>query len=192
MSGRHIARTSKDLDNKSMLASLVMGNSNVLGLLAYSLYVQCKEEWRTEFIKTFRREPNAHETLIFELGERTTRRKITYRFLADARLTGEYPDIRTDVARHSFIQKTYEARAKAAILTRPVPQGLGLPVRRVFAALLIFALGVALPLTPTFREPQRTTAAAAGAPPPSPPPKSIPQKTDGWRSVDGVPINPLD
>jgi hypothetical protein len=176
-----------------MLSSLVMGNSDVVGLLAYSLYCQCKEEWQAEFFKTFQREPDAHEMLVFELGEQTARQKVTYRFLADARLTGDYTNIRPDSARHSFIQKAYEAQATAAIRTRSVPAaGAGAPSARVVAALLLLALGIALPFTPTLQEPKSATAAVAAAHPPAPPPEAAPQRSDGWSPVYGVPINPLD
>lgn len=147
MSHRHLVQAPKDIASNSMLASLVMGNADVVGLLGYSLYCQCKEEWRAAFNQTFGREPDAHETTVYELGEQTARRKITYRFLADARLAGAYTNIGRSAARHSFIQKIYEHHAKAAILRRPVLLGMPVPGGKVFAILLAFALGTALPFT---------------------------------------------
>ena len=72
---------SKPAKNDSMMTNLVMGQTDVVGMLAYAIYSQFKDEWRREFKKTFGREPSAQETNIFDIGERTERRKMTYRFL---------------------------------------------------------------------------------------------------------------
>ena len=144
MSDRHLVRAPRNIDGNSMLASLVMGNADVVGLLGHSMYCQCKEDWRAEFNAAFGREPDAHETTVYELGEQTARRKITYRFLADARLAGAYTNSGRSAARHSFVQKIYETSAKAAISRRPVVLG---STAKVFVILLAFALGTALPLT---------------------------------------------
>ena len=124
-----------------------MGNADVVGLLAYSMYCQCKNERRAEFNKAFGREPNAHETTVYELGEQTARRKITYRFLADARLTGACTNLCESTPKHSFVQKVYETSAKAAISRRPVLLGSTASGKKAFGILLVFALATALPFT---------------------------------------------
>lgn len=144
MSDRH--PPPRKLDSNSMFATLVVGDADVVGLLAYSIYRQCKDEWRAEFNKDFGREPNAHEMAVYELGEQTPRRKITYRFLADARLTGAYTDVSRSSANHSFIQKIYEHQARAAISRHPLLMGSLAPGGKVGSILVAFALGLGLSL----------------------------------------------
>jgi hypothetical protein len=93
-----------------MMAALVRDRDDLEGLLAYSMYTQSREEWHRDFEQTFGRKPDAHEAALYELGERTERRKRAYRFLAGAKLAGRYADLR-GTAKFAFIHKAYEMRA---------------------------------------------------------------------------------
>jgi hypothetical protein len=62
---------------------LVQGETDVIGLLAYSLYKQNKRDWLIAFQATHGRDPAAVETDAFILGERIPRRIATYRRLAE-------------------------------------------------------------------------------------------------------------
>jgi hypothetical protein len=62
---------------------LVQGETDVIGLLAYSLYKQNKRDWLIAFQATHGRDPGGAETDAFILGERIPRRIATYRRLAE-------------------------------------------------------------------------------------------------------------
>jgi hypothetical protein len=62
---------------------LVQSESDLTGLLAYSLYKQNKRDWLIAFRATHGRDPEAAETEAFILGERLPRRTATYRRLAE-------------------------------------------------------------------------------------------------------------
>lgn len=147
MNHNPVVQAPTDIPDDPMLASLVMGDIDIVGHLAFSLYCECKEEWRAAFIKAYGREPNAHETAVYELGELTARRKLTYRFLADARLTGAYVNIRRSTPKHAFIQNNYARCAKAAISRHPVLLDSMVSWGRRFGILLALALGTVLPFT---------------------------------------------
>ncbi len=62
---------------------LVKDESDVAGLLAYSLYKQTKRDWLIAYQATHGRDPVAAETAAFILAERLPRRIATYRRLAE-------------------------------------------------------------------------------------------------------------
>ncbi len=75
---------------------LVKDESDVTGLLAYSLYKQNKRDWLIAFLATHGRDPDGHETAAFILAERLPRRIATYRRLAEDLLRrgdGQRPEL---------------------------------------------------------------------------------------------------
>src|SRR5690349_14518655 len=61
---------------------LVSGESDVVGLLAYSLSMQNKRDWLAAFQSEMGRAPTAAEMTAYDIGERIERRLATYRKLA--------------------------------------------------------------------------------------------------------------
>ena len=73
--------------------SLVKGDDDITGLVAYSVFKQNELDWLNEFRKKKGREPTDDETDAYILGESTPRRLATYRHLADATLSGKGPEV---------------------------------------------------------------------------------------------------
>lgn len=67
---------------------LVEHESDVTGLLAYSLSMQIKREWLAAFHAETGRDPTPEEMQAFDVGERIDRRLATYRKLAENALSG--------------------------------------------------------------------------------------------------------
>jgi hypothetical protein len=67
---------------------LVSGESDVVGLLAYSLSMQNKRDWLAAFQAETGRAPTAAEMTAYDIGERIERRLATYRKLAEHALSG--------------------------------------------------------------------------------------------------------
>jgi hypothetical protein len=65
-----------------IFAELVEAEDDTVGLLAYALYKQNKRDWLTSFFKEQERETTEGELLAYHLGERSPRRRLTYRRLA--------------------------------------------------------------------------------------------------------------
>lgn len=76
-----------------VFTSLVKGDDDITGLVAYSVFKQNELDWLNEFRKAKGREPTEAETDAYILGESTPRRLATYRHLADATLAGKGPDV---------------------------------------------------------------------------------------------------
>ncbi len=81
--------------------NLVLGDNDIVGMAAYSIYEQHRTEWRENFVSAHGFAPNSSDEENFNLGENTRRRLIGYRFLAEARLAGHMAE--TNSARESFI-----------------------------------------------------------------------------------------
>ena len=73
--------------------TLVKNDSDIAGLVAYSIYKQNKLDWLTAFETAKRRAPNEAELASYIIGEGTPRRLATYRHLAEATLAGRGPEI---------------------------------------------------------------------------------------------------
>lgn len=82
-----------EADRNPVFTSLVTGDSDVVGLVAYSVYKQNKHDWLMAFAKTKGREPDEAEIVAYIIGESTPRRLATYRHLAHATLEGKGPDV---------------------------------------------------------------------------------------------------
>ena len=79
-------------DRNTVFGSLVTEDSDVVGLVAYSIYKQNKHDFLVAFSKTKGREPNDAEMAAYTMGESTPRRLAIYRHLAQATLDGRGPD----------------------------------------------------------------------------------------------------
>lgn len=82
-----------EADRNPVFKSLVTGDSDVVGLVAYSVYKQNKHDWLLAFAKAKGREPEEAEITAYIIGESTPRRLSIYRHLAHATLDGKGPDV---------------------------------------------------------------------------------------------------
>lgn len=79
-------------DRNTVFGALVTEDSDVVGLVAYSIYKQNKHDFLVAFSKAKGREPNDTELGAYTMGESTPRRLAIYRHLAQATLDGRGPD----------------------------------------------------------------------------------------------------
>lgn len=79
-------------DRNTVFGSLVTEDSDVVGLVAYSIYKQNKHDFLVAFSKLKGREPSETELAAYTMGESTPRRLAIYRHLAQATLDGRGPD----------------------------------------------------------------------------------------------------
>jgi hypothetical protein len=82
-----------DPDRNIVFGSLVTGDSDIVGLVAYSIYKQNKHDWLVAFEKARGREPKDDELQSYIIGESTARRLATYRHLAQSTLDGNAPSV---------------------------------------------------------------------------------------------------
>ena len=75
----------------SIFGQLVKSDTDINGLVAYSIYKQNKLDWLAAFETAKKRPPNEAELASYIIGEGTPRRLATYRHLADSTLTGQGP-----------------------------------------------------------------------------------------------------
>jgi len=75
-------------ERRSVFESLVTSDSDVVGLVAYSIYKQNKHDFLVSYGREFGRGPSEIELAAYTLGESTPRRLATYRHLAEATLDG--------------------------------------------------------------------------------------------------------
>ncbi len=75
-------------EHNVVFTSLVTGDKDIVGLVAYSIYKQNKYDWLMAFSRHRGRMPNPEEAHSYLYGESTPRRLATYRHLAEATLGG--------------------------------------------------------------------------------------------------------
>ena len=80
-------------EHNIVFTSLVTGDKDIVGLVAYSIYKQNKYDWLQAYGRLQGRMPDAVEAQSYLLGESTPRRLATYRHLAEAVLDGRGPDV---------------------------------------------------------------------------------------------------
>lgn len=80
-------------DKVGVFQRLVKDDTDIAGLVAYSIYKQNKLDWLRAFESAMGRTPNDAEMASYIVGEGTPRRLATYRHLAEATLAGNGPDI---------------------------------------------------------------------------------------------------
>ena len=78
----------EEADKNPIFDALVTADSEISGLVAYSLYKQNKRSWIEDFKRVTGRLPNEAETRAYIIGESTERRLATYRLLAQTTLGG--------------------------------------------------------------------------------------------------------
>ncbi len=105
MSG--VPKSAGDADRNIVFGSLVTGDSDIVGLVAYSIYKQNKHDWLISFEKIRGREPNDDEAASYIVGESTPRRLSTYRHLAQATLDGRGPEVTGAPSSEAFTQRGY-------------------------------------------------------------------------------------
>ena len=79
-------------EHNVVFTSLVQGDDDIVGLVAYSIYKQNKYDWLQAYGRLEGRMPEPAEVHSYLLGESTARRLGTYRHLAQAVLDGRGPD----------------------------------------------------------------------------------------------------
>ncbi len=80
-------------ERTGVFTSLVKEDSDISGLVAYSIYKQNKLDWLQAFETALGRAPNEAELASYIIGESTPRRLATYRHLAESTLAGRGPDV---------------------------------------------------------------------------------------------------
>lgn len=95
-----------DPERNVVFGSLVTGDADIVGLVAYSIYKQNKHDWLVAFEKNRGREPREDEQQAYIIGESTARRLATYRHLAQATLDGNGPDVAAGSG-ESLSQRSY-------------------------------------------------------------------------------------
>lgn len=97
------AAADSEAERNTVFGSLVTGDADIVGLVAYSIYKQNKHDWLVAFTKSKAREPTEGELTSYIIGESTPRRLATYRHLAQATLDGRGPEVSAGPANQSFI-----------------------------------------------------------------------------------------
>jgi len=98
------AVSTEEHERNEVFGSLVTGDDDIVGLVAYSIYKQNKHDWLVSFNKAKGREPNETEAGSYILGESTARRLEIYRHLAQATLEGKGPQVSGGPAKEKFVQ----------------------------------------------------------------------------------------
>ena len=96
--------TSDERERNVVFGSLVKGDDDIVGLVAYSIYKQNKHDWLVGFNKSKDREPDEAESYSYIVGESTARRLAIYRHLAQATLEGNGPQVSGGTAKDKFVQ----------------------------------------------------------------------------------------
>ena len=82
-----------EAERNAVFETLVTGDADIIGLVAYSIYKQNKHDWLIAFARIKGREPDEVELGSYIVGESTPRRLATYRHLAEATLEGRGPEV---------------------------------------------------------------------------------------------------
>ena len=82
-----------EAERNAVFETLVTGDGDIVGLVAYSLYKQNTHDWLIAFARIKGREPDEVELTSYIIGESTPRRLATYRHLAEATLEGRGPEV---------------------------------------------------------------------------------------------------
>lgn len=99
--------TDSEFERNEVFTSLVTGDTDITGLVAYSIYKQNKHDWLVAFNKVKMREPNEAELFSYIVGESTPRRLATYRHLAQATLDGRGPTVNVGPGTEKYAQRSY-------------------------------------------------------------------------------------
>lgn len=134
----------EDNDRNPVFSSLVKADSDIVGLVAYSIYKQNKLDWLLAFQRATGREPNEQENLAYIVGEATPRRLATYRHLAESTLAGSGPDVPSGAGKSSE-RSAYAYRGKyGAAQSRPA----NIVIYVILAIVVIVAIIAAVKFLP--------------------------------------------
>ena len=142
-------------DRNPVFEQLGAGDSDIGGLVAYSIYKQHKRDWLIAFKHTKGRMPSEDEAFAYIIGESTPRRLATFRHLAQATLDGRGLDVAmgsdqgnrgvSGAAPRSYpIAQRPQSMAVARDMMGPNPMlsYAGLGVVALVAAFLLFRFGL--------------------------------------------------
>lgn len=136
------AAADSDTERNTVFASLVSGDADIVGLIAYSIYKQNKHDWLVSFARIKAREPDEAELASYIIGESTPRRLATYRHLAQATLEGRGPEVAAGATGQSFVQQSFgKARGGASSAAMPPWLWAGLTVAILALAYLAARAG---------------------------------------------------
>jgi hypothetical protein len=107
-------RDAAENERQSVFTSLVGDDSDVIGLIAYSIYKQNKHDFLVAFSRQRAREPNEAELSAYILGEATPRRLAIYRHLAESTLAGRSLDVQTAPGRRVMANSWFGPVLKSA------------------------------------------------------------------------------
>lgn len=150
-------------EHNIVFTTLVTGDDDIVGLVAYSIYKQNKYDWLQAYSGAHGRMPDAVEAQSYLLGESTPRRLATYRHLAEAVLDGRGPTVPGAVMVGTPVARPEPSRLMPALPTRVAPvRRTGLQLKASTIVGLCIALVVLLTLLWFLRS-------GAPMPPPTPP-----------------------
>lgn len=138
----HASDVKESGEHNIVFGSLVTGDNDIVGLVAYSIYKQNKHDWLIAFNKATGRPPNEAENAAYIIGESTPRRLSIYRHLAEATLEGRGPA--TAASGEGLTQRSYAIAAKAQTAARP--SGLNWSFIGFIGLAVIGAIALALAL----------------------------------------------
>ncbi len=110
------AAEDSDAERNSVFTSLVTNDTDVVGLVAYSIYKQNKHDFLVAHARARGREPNEGELSAYIVGEATPRRLAIYRHLAHATLEGRGPDVQIAAGAKGSAGGFFSRLAKASNL----------------------------------------------------------------------------
>ncbi len=111
-----------DSDRNAVFGNLVKADTDIVGLVAYSIYKQNKHDWLIAFNKAKSREPQESELASYIIGESTPRRLATYLHLAEATLEGRGPATPAGPASNGAAQRNYAIAARHTPPSAPAAQ----------------------------------------------------------------------
>ena len=133
-------------ERNGIFRSLVSDDSDIAGLVAYSIYKQNKLDWLRAFEVANGRAPDTAEISAYIIGEGTPRRLATYRHLAEATLNGRGPEIDAPQGPRPSIARRTPGIGDA----RTIPPAL-IATYALIAILFFIGLWLALHFTVTTR-----------------------------------------
>ena len=131
-------------ESNAVFGSLVTGDSDIVGLVAYSIYKQNKHDWLIAYNKAVGRKPNDAELNAYIIGESTPRRLATYRHLAEATLEGRGPTTPAGPTGEGFTQRNYAVAARHMPRTTGPASGPNWSVVGVVGLAVLGAIGIYL------------------------------------------------
>ncbi len=135
LAGARKSAIENDGERNEVFTSLVTGDDDIVGLVAYSIYKQNKHDWLVSFNKLKNREPNDAELDSYIVGESTSRRLAIYRHLAVATLEGRGPQVNAGPGTEKFVQRNLTT----ATQNQPAPAAGGNAVGWIIALVVAVA-----------------------------------------------------